>query len=159
MNSNSDTIDLAEIVEELPSVQAGIEESMSSGLRVMLFGVAEDIRKLRLLGGFIKEHARKFDALQIVPDICGSNIDMNSLDRAKVLEVLRLFHGTWRKSFSGTALHYTLDIGNGLSLRMYNAALSDSCKLVEKKRVVPAREETYFEMDCGKGKPAEEPAF
>jgi len=110
---------------------------------------------LRMLcASFIEMNIQKFIEVGAIPSGYEHWIDLDNLTREQVVKALKLFPGKYQKEVNNSAMHYTHDLGNGLFLRFYNAALPPGCKLVEKTVDVPAQPATtrkVFEIQCGGG--------
>ena len=103
---------------------------------------------------WIQEHRNDFIAMGMVPAGYSNFIDLDNLTREQVVKALQIFPGKYTKTKQDSGMHYERDLGNGLTLRFYNAALPPGCKLVEKTVEIPAQPATtrkVFEIQCGGG--------
>lgn len=103
---------------------------------------------------FVEKNLDKFVALGVRPGGFANFIDLDNLTREQVVEALKLFPGKYSKTVSQDRMDYERDLGNGIVLRFFNAALPPGCKLVEKDVEVPAQPATtrkVYEIQCGGG--------
>ena len=80
--------------------------------------------------------------------LCGEELDIDDPPREEVVGVMEtLKAGTWEKEYSGEYLSYRATV-DGVRIRLWNAALPPSCRLVEVEVEVPAHVETRHKIVC-----------
>ena len=82
-------------------------------------------------------------------DTCGLYIDFNNPTSEQKYAILKAFPGKWNKRYEGVQLSYMLEDSpiEPFSLRIFNAPLPPSCKIVKRTRVDAACEERVVEYN------------
>jgi hypothetical protein len=116
--------------------------------------IQQQIKHLQNLLVLFERHEAWFKENQLEPDNCGG-IDFNELKREQVTLVIQHFGGNWTKEYQGQMLNY-VQFFDGVRVRIWDAELPPSCKLVKRTRHVvetihPAHDEEFFEIECEKG--------
>lgn len=112
------------------------------------------IETLNRMAAWYKNNEEKF--IDIAPTSINPlqlGLDYDNLSHEDVMRVIKAVGGKWDKAISqagGNRIDYTTEV-DGYQLRCWAGKPPETCKLVEKTRVIPAqpeREEKYFELVC-----------
>ncbi len=129
-----------------------VEEGLKEEIKRYVARIRQEASRREWCAKFIDDNLDKFIALGVKPGGFANFLDLDNLTREQVVEALKLFPGKYSKSVSQDRMDYERDLGNGVILRFFNAALPPGCKLVEKTIGIPAQQattRTVFEIQCG----------
>lgn len=107
----------------------------------------QDRRRITEHISWLIRHHDILNAIGIVPSRFVDSVDFNNPNRQQILEIIKAFPGTWRKSINDwekERMDYVRDEkdDSGVTLRIYAGDLPPCCKLVEEWVDVPAQPAT-----------------
>ena len=124
--------------------------SLAGDLESSIKNYYRSIETRQRLLKWVHEQQSAFEALgELHVDTCCLYIDFNKPSSEQKYAILKAFPGKWKKRYAGEQLSYELEDPTiePFSLRIFNAPLPPSCKIVKRTRVEPACEERVVEYN------------